>query len=107
MTTFAQVGGVNAWTISLKQVIFRSRLGMALGPNQTKCHRQPKHVPTDDEQGKANTEKPRIMFTFAAFLSQWILLGPLGLVAAIDLSESGPHLRVAAKPISPDEPTSR
>src|SRR5688572_14776100 len=70
--------------------MFRSRLGMALGPNQTKCHRQPKHVPTDDEQGKANTEKPRIMFTFAAFLSQWILLGPLGLVAAITCQSQDP-----------------
>src|SRR5688572_2625307 len=70
--------------------MFRSRLGMALGPNQTKCHRQPKHVPTDDEQGKANTEKPRIMFTFAAFLSQWILLGPLGLVAALTCQSQDP-----------------
>src|SRR5918998_1668655 len=66
-----------------KQVIFRLILGMALGPNQTKRHRQTKHVPTDDEQGKANAEKPGIILAFASFLSQGIFLTLLGLITPI------------------------
>ena len=66
-----------------KQRIFRLILRMAFRPNEPEGHRQTIAVPVDNQQGKANPKKPRMMFTFAPFLGQGILEPPLGFVTAV------------------------
>lgn len=66
-----------------EQLMLRLIRGMAFRPNQTTGYRQAEHLPTDHEQGKTYTEKSGIMLTLASLLSQWRLLTPFGLIAAI------------------------
>src|SRR4029453_12190777 len=40
-------------------------------------------IPVDDQQGKADPEKPRVMFTLTAFLGQRVLRAPFGLLTAV------------------------
>src|SRR5918997_1973204 len=48
---------------------------MTLGQNEAKANWNAIPVPSDDQQHEADTEKPGVVFAFAAFLSHWVL-GP-------------------------------
>src|SRR5436189_5632613 len=56
---------------------------MAFRSDQTKSHWEAIDIPVDDQQGKANPEKPRVMFAFPSFLGQGSLSTPLGFVTAV------------------------
>src|SRR5215216_3351622 len=66
-----------------KQGILRLIGGMAFRSDQTKGDWEAIAIPVDDQQGKADPEKPRVMFTLTAFLGQRVLRAPFGLLTAV------------------------
>jgi hypothetical protein len=66
-----------------KQGILRLVCWIGFAPNQAKGYREAIHIPRGNPQGKANPEKPRLMLTFPALLSQRLFRPPLGFHTAI------------------------
>src|SRR5437763_10494463 len=72
-----------------KQGILRLIGWMAFRSDQTKSDWEAIDLPVDDQQSKANPEKPRVMFTFTSFLGQGILRAPLRLLTAVTHEKEG------------------
>src|SRR5882724_2788145 len=72
-----------------KQVNLRLMGGMGFRSDQTKSDWEAIDIPVDDQQSKANPEKPRVMFTFPSFLGQGILRTPLRLLTAVTHEKEG------------------
>src|SRR5215471_5443095 len=70
--------------------MLRLRGGMAFRSDQTKRDWEAIALPVDDQQGKADPEKPRVMCTLTAFLGQRVLSAPLGFIAAVTNKMDGP-----------------
>jgi hypothetical protein len=73
---------------------------MRFGQDDAKGHRKTVDIPGDDQQSKANTEKPVLVLGVSPFLSDGTLLGAFGFMANpfnmyTDLAKLLPHLRAS------------